>query len=167
MPDVEGFSIQHATVFIRAACCSGRLELRRMPHTLSLAVANRAEEVPKLVSAVESFGASAGLPDELLFRLMLALDEVVTNIVRHAFDDDRAHEIAIAITVDAGVVTVIVEDEGRPFDPNTVPPADVHAPLAHRPIGGLGVHLVRSVAQHMTYRRAEGRNELTLTLTGI
>jgi serine/threonine-protein kinase RsbW len=136
-----------------------------MSHTLELTLANRADEVPRLVTEVESFGASAGLSDALLFRVMLALDEVVTNIVRHAFDDDAGHEIAITITVDAGVVTVVVVDGGRPFDPHTVPPADVHAPLEHRPIGGLGVHLVRSLAQDMAYRRTDGRNVLTLRLT--
>ena len=55
-----------------------------MPHSLSLTLANRADEVPRLVTEVESFGASAGLSDAFLFRVMLALDEVVTNIVRHA-----------------------------------------------------------------------------------
>jgi serine/threonine-protein kinase RsbW len=136
-----------------------------MSHTLALTLANRADEVPRLVTAVESFGASAGLSDDLLFRVMLTLDEVVTNVVRHAFEDDAEHQISVAVTVHAGVVTVVVEDEGRPFDPRTVPPADVHAPLEHRPIGGLGVHLIRSLAQHMAYRRAAGRNVLTLTLT--
>ena len=136
-----------------------------MARTLELTLANRADEVPRLVTAVESFGASTGLSDALLFRVMLALDEVVTNIVRHAFDDDDMHEITITITVDAGVVTVVVADSGRPFDPRTVPPADVHAPLEHRRIGGLGVHLVRSLAQDMAYRRTHGRNVLTLRLT--
>jgi len=136
-----------------------------MSHTLELTLANRVDEVPRLVTAVESFGASAGLSDALRFRLMLALDEVVTNIVRHAVDDDDVHEITIAIAADCGVVTVVVTDGGRPFDPHTVPPADVHAPLEHRPIGGLGMHLVRSLAQDMTYQRMDDRNVLTLRLT--
>ena len=136
-----------------------------MLHSLSLTLANRADEVPRLVTAVESFGASAGLSDALLFRVMLALDEVVTNIVHHAFDDNDVHEITITIAADAGVVTVVVTDGGRPFDPHTVPPADVQAPLEHRPIGGLGVHLVRSLAQDMAYRRTDDRNVLTLRLT--
>jgi serine/threonine-protein kinase RsbW len=136
-----------------------------MARTLELTLANRADEVPRLVTAVESFGASADLSDALLFRVMLALDEVVTNIMRHAFDDDDVHEITITITADAGVVTIVVADGGRPFDPHTVPLADVHAPLEHRPIGGLGVHLVRSLAQDMAYRRTDGRNVLTLRLT--
>ena len=136
-----------------------------MSHTLELTLANRADEVPRLVTAVESFGASAGLSAALLFRVLLALDEVVTNIVRHAFHDDDVHEITITIAADAGVVTVVVTDGGRPFDPHTVPPADLHAPLEHRPIGGLGVHLVRSLAQDMAYQRTDDRNVLTLRLT--
>jgi serine/threonine-protein kinase RsbW len=135
-----------------------------MSHTLSVTLANRTDEVRRLNTLVESFGATAGLSDDLLFRVMLTLDEVVTNIVRHGFDDTGVHQIAVTITADAGVVTAAVEDTGRPFDPNTVPPADVQAPLEHRPIGGLGVHLVRSLAQDMAYQRAGDRNVLTLTL---
>jgi anti-sigma regulatory factor (Ser/Thr protein kinase) len=137
-----------------------------MSQTLALTLANRVDEVPLLVTRVESFGASAGLSADLLFRVMLTVDEVITNIVRHAFDDDGVHEIGVTITAGAGLVTVVVEDPGRPFDPRTVPPADVHAPLEHRPIGGLGVHLIRSLTQHIAYCRANGRNVLTLTLTG-
>ena len=146
-------------------CCAG-CTCRRWPARSTLTLANRADEVPRLVTAVESFGASAGLSDALLFRVMLALDEVVTNIMRHAFDDDDVHEIAIS---DHGRCRRGHRRRGGRRAGRSIRtpyrPADVHAPLEHRPIGGLGVHLVRSLAQDMAYRRTDGRNVLTLRLT--
>jgi len=135
-----------------------------MGASLSLVLANRMDEVPRLVALLDSFGAGAGLSDDVVFRLTVTLDEVVTNVVRHAFDTPGGHQILLAITVaEDGLVTAVVEDDGPPFDLRTVPPADVEAPIELRPIGGLGVHLVRSLTQSLEYRRQGDRNILTLT----
>ena len=134
-----------------------------MSASLSLTLANRMAEVPRLVALLDSFGAGAGLSDDVVFRLTVTLDEVVTNIVRHAFDNEGGHEILLRITIADGLVTAIVEDDGPPFDPRTVPPADTEAPIELRPIGGLGVHLVRSLTTTLDYRRDGSRNMLTLT----
>src|SRR5215203_4356708 len=111
------------------------------------------EEVPRLVALVDAFGQDAQLPDDVVFRLTVALDEVVTNIVRHAFESEGGHEITLAVTADESLVTAVVEDDGPAFDLRTVAAADVEAPIELRPIGGLGVHLVRSLAQGVEYRR--------------
>jgi serine/threonine-protein kinase RsbW len=130
---------------------------------LSLTLANRMEEVPRLVALLDTFGQEAQLSDDVVFRLTVALDEVVTNIVRHAFDTQGGHDILLGITADGEFVTAVVEDDGPPFDLRTVAPADVDAPIELRPIGGLGVHLVRSLAHGLEYRREGARNILTLT----
>ena len=130
---------------------------------LSLTLTNRMEEVPRLVERLDVFGQEAQLPDDVVFRLTVALDEVVTNIVRHAFDSQGGHDILLGITVDERFVTAVVEDDGPPFDLRTVAPADIDAPIEFRPIGGLGVHLVRSLSHALEYRREGARNILTLT----
>jgi anti-sigma regulatory factor (Ser/Thr protein kinase) len=130
---------------------------------LSLTLSNRMEEVPRLVERLDLFGQEAQLPDDVVFRLTVALDEVITNIVRHAFDSQGGHDILLGITVDERFVTAVVEDDGPPFDLRTVAPADVDAPIEFRPIGGLGVHLVRSLTHALEYRREGARNIVTLT----
>src|SRR5215216_3213651 len=125
---------------------------------LSLTLANRMEEVPRLVERLDAFGQEAQLPDDVVFRLTVTLDEVVTNIVRHAFNGQGGHDILLGITVDEALVTATVEDHGPPFDLRTVPPADVNAPIELRPIGGLGVHLVRLMTHSLDYRRDGHRN---------
>src|ERR687898_3213112 len=130
---------------------------------LSLTLTNRMEEVPRLVERLDVFGQEAQLPDDVFFRLTVALDEVITNIVRHAFDSQGGHDIVLRITVDEEFVTAVVEDDGPPFDLRTVAPADIDAPIERRPIGGLGVHLVRSLTHGLEYCRDGARNVLTLT----
>jgi anti-sigma regulatory factor (Ser/Thr protein kinase) len=130
---------------------------------LSLTLSNRMEEVPRLVERLDLFGQEAQLPDDVVFRLTVALDEVITNIVRHAFDSQGGHDILLGITVDERFVTAVVEDDGPPFDLRTVAPADIDAPIEFRPIGGLGVHLVRSLTHALEYRREGARNIVTLT----
>jgi serine/threonine-protein kinase RsbW len=136
-----------------------------MSASLSLTLANRMDEVPRLVALLESFGARAGLSDDLTFRLTIALDEVITNIIEHAYDDAAAHDIALSVTWDGTSLTAVIEDDGRPFDPGQAPRPDVDAPIDQRASGGLGVYLVRTFAQHVEYRRAGSRNVLRLTLT--
>jgi serine/threonine-protein kinase RsbW len=134
-----------------------------MSATLSLTLANRMDEVPRLVELLDSFGTGAGLSDDVVFRLTVSLDEVVTNIVRHGFADEGGHEILLSVAIRDGLVTAVVSDDAPAFDLRTIPPADVDAPLELRPIGGLGVHLVRSLTHELDYRRDADRNILTLT----
>ena len=135
-----------------------------MSASLSLTLANRMDEVPRLVALLESFGAGAGLSDDLTFRLTVALDEAITNVIEHAYDDAASHDIELSVTWDGATLTAVIEDDGRPFDPREVPRPNVDAPIEERKSGGLGVYLVRTFAQNVEYRRAESRNVLTLTL---
>ena len=93
----------------------------------------------------------------------LALDEVVTNVIRYAHDDDgRQHQIVVRLALEQDVLTAQVEDEGRAFNPVEAPAPDIGASIDERPIGGLGIHLVRSVMNSVEYRREDGRNVLTM-----
>ena len=87
------------------------------------------DEVPRLVALLESFGAGAGLSDDLTFRLTVALDEAITNVIEHAYDDAVSHDIELSVTWDGGTLTAVIEDDGRPFDPREVPRPNVDAPI--------------------------------------
>ena len=115
-----------------------------------------------MTAFVESFAARHALSDDLLFAITLALDEVVTNIIRHGYPAGEVHDIVLTMSRDAGGVIVQVEDEGRPFNPLDAPPVDLDAPIEGRPIGGLGIHLIRSLMDAVEYRREDGRNVLVM-----
>ena len=129
---------------------------------MSVTLVNDRSEVERLGRLVEAFGETEGLGAETIFSVNLALDEVVTNVIRYAHDDGRQHPIVVRLTLEPGVLTADVEDDGRPFNPLEAPAPDLEASIEHRPIGGLGIHLVRSVMSSVAYRRENGRNVLKM-----
>jgi anti-sigma regulatory factor (Ser/Thr protein kinase) len=129
---------------------------------LSFTVTNRLEEIKRASELIDAFGAAQGLPAEIIFRINLALDEIVTNIINHAYADQAGHEISIGVALEDDGVSVRVEDDGRAFNPLEVPTPDLTLTLAERPIGGLGIHLVRSMMDALEYRRENGRNILIM-----
>ncbi len=94
----------------------------------------------------------------------LALEEMATNIVKYGYDDQDAHEILLRLALVPGAIVLTLEDDGHPFDPLGAPEPDIHLPLEEREPGGLGIHLIRKMAQRMAYERSGGRNRLTITI---
>jgi anti-sigma regulatory factor (Ser/Thr protein kinase) len=119
-------------------------------------------ELARAFKVVERFADERALPQAVISRIHLALDEVLTNVISYAYDDAGVHEIEVRLEVEDADVVVEVTDDGRPFDPLSVAATEVDRPLAERPIGGLGLHLVRRVMDRVEYRRDDGRNVLTM-----
>lgn len=121
-------------------------------------------EVRNLSSAVEQFGDENQLPQPTVFVINLALDELITNAVTHGRFDVSDPTIDIHLTADGNVVTLIMEDNGSPFDPTAQDPDDVDttSSLEDRAVGGLGLHLVKTFAHDMSYEFVDGRNRLTV-----
>ena len=91
-----------------------------------------------------------------------AFVEWVTNVVSYAYTDRLEHWIVIRLKSGSGEASAEVEDDGREFNPLTRPPVDVNVPLEERSIGGLGIHLIKTLMDSVEYRRVEGRNVLTM-----
>ena len=133
-----------------------------MGRATAVTVTNDLAELERLSRAVEEFGRAAGLSAPVIFDLELAANEILTNVILHGYDDEREHAIVVRLVANAGEVTVEVEDDGRPFDPSSVPTPRLDLPLEERPLGGLGVHLARRVTDAIEYRRQDGRNILRM-----
>jgi serine/threonine-protein kinase RsbW len=133
-----------------------------MAEELRVTIPARLSEVPELSSMVEAFGDANGLPDPKVFVINLALDELITNTVTHGLDEMAEAEIRITMRVVAGTLILVMEDNGQPFDPMEDTNADVTSSLEERAVGGLGLHLVKSFADRISYEFVEGRNRLTM-----
>ena len=133
-----------------------------MAEEFHVTIPARLSEVRELSGMVEAFGDANGLPDPKVFVINLALDELITNTVTHGLEDKADAEIRIAMRVDAGTLILVMEDNGHPFDPTRDTDADVSSSLEERAIGGLGLHLVKSFADRISYEFVEGRNRLTM-----
>ena len=137
---------------------------RRMSEVVHLRLKNDRSEIKRLNSTVESIGRQHRLPAEVVFAVKLSLEEVFTDIVSYAHDDDKEHFVEVSLSVHPGEkVVVTVEDDGKPFNPlRDVPAPNLHSPLEKRRVGGLGFHLVKGHMDSLDYERREGKNILTM-----
>ena len=119
--------------------------------------------IPPLIEWVEARCQEGGLSGELTFKLMLAIEEAATNVVSYAFAEmPPPHRIQIRIDIDDDRCIAEVVDNGRPFDPSVAAPPDLTGPLEGRDPGGLGIHLIRNMADRIEYRREDGQNRLRI-----
>ena len=133
-----------------------------MPEELQLSIPARLSDVHELASRVEEFGDAHGVPDPKVYVINLALDELITNVVMHGFGGVRDPEIRIRLRLERHALVLIVEDNGQPFDPTEDSRPDVTSSLTARPVGGLGLHLVKKFADSLSYEFTDGWNRVTL-----
>lgn len=135
-----------------------------MADELRLTIRNELSELARVASEAAAFLARVAAPAETDYAVQLALEEVVSNVVRHGYDDEDAHEIEVVLRRRSDGIEVVVRDDGRAFDPTAAPAARVDAPLEERLPGGLGIHLVRGFAKELVYRRDGRLNELRVVI---
>ncbi len=103
---------------------------------------------------------------DTLHAFQVAFDELLTNVVMHA-DGPADEPIEVLLKRDEGEVTALLRYRASAYDPTSRDAPDIGAPLAERPVGGLGVHLVRNLVQRFEHRYVDGWNELTLARTRV
>lgn len=130
---------------------------------LTVRVAASPAGIRLAADAFDGFRAEHGLVDAVAWPLRVALDEILSNIVRHARPGPEGRVIEVTFALVDGGVEIAISDDGPEFDPLQVPEPDVTAPLEVRRPGGLGVHLVKRLMDRVEYTRADGRNRLVMT----
>ncbi len=133
-----------------------------MSATLDLTVETRMEEMERLAAAVEDLGEEEDWPPALTFQVNLVLEELWLNVLNYGHEGG-CHEVLIRLVSEDESLTIEITDDGRPFDPlEDAPVPDTSGELGDRHIGGLGIHLVRTMMDGLEYKREEGKNHLIL-----
>jgi anti-sigma regulatory factor (Ser/Thr protein kinase) len=128
----------------------------------SIVIGNAIAEMPKIVDLVEAFGAHHSLPQQTINALNICLDELINNTISYGYDDSDKHDIAVELGFIDGVLTAQVRDDGRPFDPRGAAPALTDGSAQSRPIGGLGLHFVKTLMDEIKYSRIGATNLVTI-----
>jgi anti-sigma regulatory factor (Ser/Thr protein kinase) len=123
---------------------------------------NQPKEEQKLLHALQEFARDNRLPEKVLQAADLALEEHLTNVMKYGYDDVQVHEILVRLEIVHGELRIEVEDDGRAFNPLEAPGPDLNLPLSERPLGGLGIHLIRKFMDELAYRREGNRNVLQM-----
>jgi anti-sigma regulatory factor (Ser/Thr protein kinase) len=142
---------------------SGRLARLAPSPDLALEVRPDLDGVAAAGEAFARFAADHGVPGRTIADLRVVLDEILSNVVKYAFGKRRKTPIGLEARVSEGLLTLTVADRGRAFDPLARAEPDVAAPLPERPVGGLGILLVKRLTDSQSWTRAGGVNRLTLT----
>lgn len=133
----------------------------RVSHTLI--VPNRMEEIQTIAVALEEFCEQQDLSSEVLFPTQLSLEEIFTNVVSYAHDDDQEHEVEIIFSREGEAITIEILDDGHPFNPlEDAPELDVESSLEDRGIGGAGIRLAKQLMTELRYQHNGARNHLTM-----
>jgi anti-sigma regulatory factor (Ser/Thr protein kinase) len=129
---------------------------------LNLRIVNDLAELARVAEIVDEFCATRSIPADCAFKINVALEELLTNTITYGYSDARRHEIAIALAHAGDEITVELSDDARPFDPLQASPPDLDSAIEDRRVGGLGVHLVKSLMDEVAYAHRDGRNHVTL-----
>jgi anti-sigma regulatory factor (Ser/Thr protein kinase) len=134
-----------------------------MPPTFQRSFSRNVPDYLAVAGEVEKFCADQGLPNEAMFKVRLIVEELVLNLIDHA-TGSATNRIDLSIHVEPSRIVMLLEDDGNPFDPRSAPPFDKAKPLAERGPRGMGIHLVRTMAEEMAYDRVDSRNRLRVTI---
>lgn len=129
---------------------------------LTLEVRNSNTAIAPASEAAEGWLQQSQPSPEAVFFLLLAIEELVTNCIKYGYDDADEHTIVIVLSVANEVLTMTITDDGHPFDPLSVPRPNLALDIQDRPIGGLGIYLLRELADHVAYERRDNKNHFTL-----
>lgn len=124
----------------------------------SLVMRNDIEQIPTLAEWIDSLD----LPKELNMPINLALEEAVSNVMLYAYPGGSG-QVLVEAETSAKQVVFTISDSGIPFDPTEQAEPDLTLTAEERPIGGLGIHLVKQIMDVIGYERKDNRNILTLT----
>lgn len=130
--------------------------------TKTLVIRNDINELNRLVVFLETLEKEWNLPPGFIPSVNLALEEALSNVIFYAFEKDSQNEISIDFQQGDSELTIVISDEGIPYDPTQKEDPDINLPAEDRPIGGLGIFLIRQIMNEVTYSRVGQKNQLTL-----
>jgi len=129
---------------------------------LQILLSGQPDERARVVRGLERFCREQRIPSSVERAADLALEEHLANVLGHGYPAGAPHRILVAMKMDGDCLCLEVEDDGKAFDPLAVPPVDTGIPLEDKPIGGLGVHLMRQSMDELSYARVDGKNRLRM-----
>ncbi len=120
------------------------------------------KRIPELNDFIGSIAQKLGLNSMMTSQVQLAVEEAVVNVMNYAYSDGKQGFVTVKAMSDGHELRLVVIDSGVAFDPTNKEKPDVSLSVEERPIGGLGIFLVRELMDSINYERTDGRNILTM-----
>lgn len=128
-----------------------------------LVVKSTTDNLIKIRDFIKDSAASSGLKEDAIGKIILAVDEACTNIIKHAYKYSVDGEINVAIKSDKLKFTIQITDSGNHFDPENIPEPDIQKYHKQKKGGGLGMFLMKKLMDEVSYKNlTNNRNQVTL-----
>ncbi len=131
-------------------------------NTKTITLPNDVQTIPQLAEFIDQIADSNGINPSEAMSLNLAMEEAVVNVMEYAYPEGTKGDIDIAASINDDNIIFTITDSGVAFDPTAVNDPDLDKAAEERPIGGLGIHLVRQIMDTVSYERKDGKNILSL-----
>jgi anti-sigma regulatory factor (Ser/Thr protein kinase) len=126
-----------------------------------LKIHNDFDNLPAAADATAQFLERNGASSDVVFAANLAIEEIVSNIIKYGYHDALKHEITVRLALLERTLEIEICDDGGEFNPFNQPESDASSEA--RQIGGLGIHLVRNMLDTCSYERRDGQNIVKLS----
>ncbi len=137
-----------------------KIEEASMKHSITLP--NDIETIPQLNAFIDGVCEKFGIDLALSMSLNLAIEEAVVNVMEYAYPDGKKGKVDIEAFISGDNLKIVISDSGVPFDPTQNEEIDTTLSVEERPIGGLGIHLVREIMDSISYKYKDKKNIFTL-----
>ena len=128
-----------------------------------LTLPNDITTIPELSEFIDGIGEELDMEMSMIMSLNLALEEAVVNVMEYAYAPGTQGDVCIEVAANETQIVFIISDSGIPFDPTKKEKVDTTLSAEERPIGGLGIHLVREIMDSVNYEYKDNKNILTLS----
>jgi len=136
--------------------------MEQIKRNKSLTILNKIEELNNVVAFLEVLEEEWGISPAHTTSINLVLEEALTNVIFYAFEKGVESEILIDLKMEGALTTIIITDEGRPYDPTQKNDPDINLSAEDRPIGGLGIFLIKQIMDEISYERIGSKNQFTM-----
>lgn len=125
-------------------------------------ITNNLDDISMIADFTEVLCSELSLSPETTMNINLALEEAVVNIIMYAYPSEEEHEIILKVSSTESQLIFILTDKGTSFDPTQITDTDLTSSIEERSIGGLGIYLIRSIMNDISYQRIDNENRLTM-----
>jgi anti-sigma regulatory factor (Ser/Thr protein kinase) len=126
-------------------------------------IKNDLTEIDILTASILELCRNNGIGEDFYYDIRLALEEAVSNTIKYGYEDEQVHMIRVRAGMENQEFFIEIEDDGKAFNPLDTPDPNLSLPVEEKPIGGLGIYLLRAVMDQVEYRRDGTRNILRMT----
>lgn len=133
-----------------------------MTEHLTINISNQLSEIEKITNEVENIWMKYHFPLKLMYNINISIDELLSNIINYAFEDNRIHIISVQLEITKNNFLMRITDDGKAFNPLEIEEPDINASIDERKIGGLGIFIVKNLVDKIEYKRNGSKNILLI-----